>query len=221
MKNSYKLGILLAFSFQFFFWSPLAVATNQSDQHWTDESRILFRGQPIDLGMEEQAFRKMFSAAFHSSVTTDLREPGALPTVYSSGMWKLLEPTLTTKETVLGKDMKEDWGVFYFQTGRLVAAEISRSSDDPANPGDLTANVLKALRSMGAEGRSCSVNSFSLKSETHENDSLMVQVRCGRHYLTMSRTLLISEGKPILGYTLIDGLLDENARLTQLEKTTR
>ena len=76
----------------------LTIASAQQRQIWEDETKTIFRGRSLELGMGEQEFAQRFPGGFKSSVETDLREPGSLPTVYVNGEWRLLDPKLTTKE---------------------------------------------------------------------------------------------------------------------------
>jgi len=190
----------------------------QQHQMWEDEFKITFRGTSLALGTSEQDFDQKYPGGFKSSVATDLREPGSLPTVYGNGTWKLLDPKLTTKEQFLPKNgSTQDIGVFYFQGAKLVALEISRF--DPDQNGDLTSEIFKTLRSLAAEGRPCSIAGFNATDREGNNQSQMVRVICGRHYLTMSREIFVANDKPMLSYGLFEGLVDGTAKLVALSQS--
>ena len=151
--------------------------------------QIAFRGQPLSLGTAEDEFNRRFPGGFKTSVKTDLRELGSLPTVFVGGTWMLLDPDITSKIDFIVKSGKiQEPGVFYFQSGRLVAMDISRGIDAD----DMEPVIFQTLLSMAALGRACSITGLAGQSNLYSGPGSssgqahdkQLRVTCGRHYLT-------------------------------------
>lgn len=193
-------------------------AQGQQTPIWTDEMQIAFRGQPLSLGTSEQEFNRRYPGGFKSSVKTDLREIGSLPTVFVGGTWMLLDPELTFKIQFIMKNGDDrEPGIFYFQSGKLVAMEIPRGIDSD----DMEPVIFQTLISMSAQGRACSItglkSSFNLYSSggiaNGEANDEEVRVTCGRHYLKMARTLMdYTLTKPMITHSFFEGLIDTSAK---------
>jgi hypothetical protein len=200
-------------------------ASGQQGTIWTDEMQTSFRGQSISLGTSEEEFNRRYPGGFKTSVKTDIRELGSLPTVLVQGTWMLLDPDRTSKIGFIVKSGHiQEPGVFYFQFGKLVAMEIQRGIE-PDQSDDMEPVIFQTLLSMAALGRGCSIAGLEGQSNLYsgpgnpsgESHDKRVRVACGRHYLTMSRTLMdYSQEKPWVAFGFSEGLIDPTAKMTRI-----
>jgi hypothetical protein len=133
----------------------------------------------------------------------------------------MLDPALTTKILFAphGSERLET-GTFFFQFGKLVAAQIDRG----AYSDDFRPVIFKLLRSMQAFGRNCLITGMDSSGSSPHGGNYDVEtqykdmyITCGRHYVKMEEILNISDGKPVLfDPSLSEGIVDERSKLVEV-----